>query len=133
MGRHITLTPEVSPYTDESQSTVRLRITATSGFGMPNEVFAYLERPLIAGAQATEGVFSHVCSPVDLEDFPINAPAANALPPWYRADRVDLLFRSRSQAEAAREAIFAGVENLILALDKLDTLQATPPTVLGTP
>jgi hypothetical protein len=86
-----------SRYQDDRHAGTRLKVVVLEAVNMDREVFAYRRIPLQPGGEndPQQAVFSHVCSPVDLEEFPIGAPLENHVPPWFRLDVVDVLFRGR--------------------------------------
>jgi hypothetical protein len=129
--RTIRLTPAYSTLTNTTVDGIRIQITADSAVDMPNEVFAYRLIPLQPDGTAQQAVFSHVCSPVDLEEFPVGAPLVNAQPPWFRLATVDLVFRGRQTADDGYDAIVADVGNLVASLDALDQLEALTPFYVG--
>jgi hypothetical protein len=124
-----------SRYEDDRRSGTRLRVVAIEAVNMDREVFAYRRIPLQPGDpnDPQQAVFSHVCSPVDLEEFPIGAPLENHVPPWFRLDFVDVLFRSSGEAKASWEDISAAVGVLGVTLTRLDSMDAQPPVWVGDP
>jgi hypothetical protein len=133
MSRAIQLTPHITRHVDSSVDGIRLTLTVTAAVDMPTEVFAYLTKPPVPGSEDMVAEFSHVCSPVDLAEFPIAEPTPEAIPPWFRTDSVDLVFRSRAEALEAYNDISTEVSVLRDALDRMDVLSALPAVWYGTP
>jgi hypothetical protein len=120
--RAVKLTWSVSRYNFESTDGIRVRITASDPHLMSAKVFAYLMLPLVPGATERAGAFDHVCSPIDLEEYPENAPIPNSRPAWFRLDYVDVLLRSRAEVEAFIRDVVEDVQRLKATLDVMDTL-----------
>jgi hypothetical protein len=132
-ARNIHLTWSVSRYIENNVDGVRVRIVADSADLMPTKIFAYQLLPVKPGAEEPIGMFDHVCSPVDLEEFPEDAPLLNSRPQWFRLDYVDVLLRSR---EETREFINAVVEDVKILKDTLDITEDLVPDGdlwIGTP
>ncbi len=109
----------------------RLTIAASDGHLMPNAIFAYLQEPLQPGEAEMVDVFDHVCSPVDLQDYPVNAPRVNAVPPWFRCDSVDIEVPTREQGLEALHAIVGDVTSLVFGMNAADVLVDQPPIWIG--
>ncbi len=109
----------------------RIKIVASDGDEIPDAIFAYRMLPLQPGQAETIGFFSHVCSSVDLEQFPLGAPRVNATPPWFRLDFVDVVLRSRAEADEFYAAVVADVANLVESMDHEDKLDQLPPFRVG--
>jgi len=121
-GRRIKLTWTVSRYNFSETDGIRVRITATDAAEMASKVFAYLMLPMKPGANTAVGAFDHVCSPVDLEEYPEDEPLPNVRPAWFRLDYVDVLLRSRAEVNAFIADVAEDVQRLKTALDTADTL-----------
>lgn len=100
---------------------------------MSEAVFRYRALPVIPGQAARTGAFDGVCSPADLAEFPEEEPFANADPPWFRLNYVDLVFRSHGQALEARDAILGELRQLVYTLDEMDDMEVAQETWIGTP
>ncbi len=131
----VKLVPSISAYTDDRLSGTRLKVVVSESVNMDREIFAYRAIPLQPGDpnDPQTAVFSHICSPVDLEEFPIGAPRPDAVPAWFRLDTVDVLFRSRGQAIRAWDSIREVAENLGLSLTRQDALESLSPLWVGDP
>ena len=103
MAAHsISLKITSSPYITEKTDGQRLRIEACAG-GLSDKIFAYRMLPVdVGGGQAA--YFSHVCSSVDLAEYPEDAPVPGHSPQWLRVQYVDVLVRSTADAAEARQA-----------------------------
>jgi hypothetical protein len=138
MARAIQVTPEFQRYDGPGVDGFRIRATVTAAVDMPRAVFAYRLEPIQPAAEGEDpaeprAIFSHVCSPADLEEFPADAPYPNANPPWFRRDTIDLVWRARVQATEDYEAILRDITNLRDSLDRMDELTTLAPVWLGTP
>lgn len=107
----------------------RFTVTASDAYDMPNEIFAYVRRPLnpTLGTEADE--FSHVCSVPDLEEYPAAEPTGT--PPFFRLSTIDLVFRSQTDAEEAWELIQREVTVLVDTLNRNDVLSTTHDVQIG--
>ena len=132
--RGVVVTPTFAPYGTGPTQGFRIALACTRAQGMPNELFAFRLEPVNPAAGVPpRGIFSHVCSPTDLEEFPVGAPYPNASPPWFRLDTVDLVFRSRATADETMQGLLAEITALKGALDALDDLQGQAAVTIGTP
>lgn len=131
--RVVKLTWTVSRYNFESTDGIRVRITASDPNLMPTKVFAYLMLPLKPGEEERVGAFDHVCSPVDLEEYPEDEPLPNSRPAWFRLNYVDVLLRSRAEVEAFIRDVVEDVQRLKGTLDVMDALVAGGSIWVGTP
>ena len=89
---------------------------------MSDKVFAYMMLPLKAGADDKAGAFDHVCSPIDLEEYPEVDPIPNSRPAWFRLNYVDVLLRSRAEVETFIRDVVEDVQRLKDTLDLMDDL-----------
>lgn len=121
-GRRIKLTWSASHYNFDATDGVRIRIEASDAANMPDKIFAYMMLPMLPGADNKVGTFDHVCSPVDLEDYPEDNPIPKARPAWFRLNYVDVLLRSRAEVEAFLRDVADDVQRLKTTLDTMDTL-----------
>jgi hypothetical protein len=132
-GRRIKLTWSVSHYNFNSTDGVRVRITASDAANMPSKIFAYQLLPMLPGANTRTGSFDHVCSPVDLEDYPEDEPLPKARPAWFRLNYVDVLVRSRAEVKAFLTDVADDVQRLKNTLDTMDTLLPGGSSWIGNP
>jgi hypothetical protein len=122
-NRRVQLTWAVSRYEYQGVDAVRVRIEAANAEDMPDKIFAYLLLPMKPAAGSREGAFSHVCSPVDLEEYPEDDPIPGYRPEWFRLNYVDVHLRSRSEAKQFIQDVVDDVNRLKTTLDVMDTLQ----------
>jgi hypothetical protein len=129
----ITLTTEFSyPVADSQSGGFRVKITASNPVGLADAaIFAYLAQPVIPGEAERVGMFDHPCTPTDLEEYPIDAPNDDAIPPWFRSHVVDLVFRSRAECLETQNDIYGRVELLLEALAKQECLVDTETITLS--
>lgn len=109
----------------------RFRVVAYGAFEMPNEVFLYGKKIHNPDVGESASLFTSVCSPADLEDYPIGD--STEIPAFFRKDSVDLVLRSKAMADEAWRVIQADVASLIRALDFGDDLGVVEDAVLGDP
>jgi len=74
--------------------------------------------------------FQKICTPTDLQQFPVDQPFPDADPAWFRMSSVTLDFRSRNEALACQQLILAQVQQLLNSLDMMDQLSDEAPIVL---
>jgi len=131
--RNIHLTWSVSRYQTNDIDGIRVRIEADDANLMPIKIFAYQMMPVKPGEFERVGAFDHVCSAVDLEEYPEDTPIPDARPEWFRIEYVDVLLRSR---EEVREFIKSVVEDVHILKNTLDITEELVPDGdmwIGTP
>lgn len=131
--RRIRLSWQVSRYFASNTDALRVRVTAADANLMPDKIFAYLMLPIKQGAEAKTASFSHVCSPVDLEEYPEDAPVAGFRPEWFRLNYVDVLLRSREEVDSFIAGLQSDVTALKQALDRVDSLETATSVWIGKP
>lgn len=120
--RRIHLTWSVSRYNYHTTDGIRVRITASDAYLMSDKVFAYMLLPMKPGSGEQVGEFDHVCSPVDLEEYPEDEPIPGHRPQWFRLNYVDVLLRSRTEVHDFIRDVCEDVQRLKTTLDLVDTL-----------
>lgn len=111
-----------SPYIVERQDGIRVRAHVNSAIGMPTRIFAYRMRPKSPVDGTAVAEFSHICSSVDLEEFPADGPIVNSSPEWFRLEFVDVLVRSKAEALDFIDVLRQDVRTLVKTLQTMDTL-----------
>lgn len=129
--RRIQLTWSVSRYLVNNMDGVRVRIVAAAANLMPTAVFAYLTQPLKPEQAEPVAAFDHVCSAVDLEEYPETEPLENVRPAWFRLNYVDVLLRTRDEAKDFIDSVIADVRMLKDTLDITETLDLTGSLWIG--
>lgn len=124
----ITPTWTISRWLENVTDGVRVRIDVVT-VGVSAKLFAYRKQPFNVNTGERVGTFSHVCSPVDLEEFPEDAPNEGAVPPWYRLDFVDIFVRSEAEADDFVKSVNEDLESLVYTLK---IMNETPPARSGT-
>ena len=134
-NRRIKLTWQVSRYyaSTTDGNGIRVRITASDANLMPTKIFAYLMLPMRPGADERVGAFDHVCSAVDIEEYPEDEPLNHVRPAWFRLDYVDVLLRSREEVEDFIRDVADDVAALKTTLDVSDDLLPGGSAWIGTP
>jgi hypothetical protein len=131
--RRIKLTWQVSRYYAYSTDGIRVRIEASDANLMPEKIFAYQLMPVGAAEAERVGVFDHVCSPSDLEEYPEDEPTTSLRPAWFRLNYVDVLLRSRTEIDGFIKDVTADVQSLKEVLDVADQLLPDGEIWIGTP
>jgi hypothetical protein len=133
--RRVKLTWQVSRYYASSTdgNGVRVRITASDANLMSEKIFAYQVLPMKPNEETKVGVFDHVCSAVDLEEYPEDEPLPTMRPAWFRLDYVDVLLRSRAEVDAFIKDVIDDVQGLKVTLDVADNLLPGSEIWVGTP
>lgn len=112
---------------------IRVRIEATEANLMPTKIFAYQMMPLKPGSMEQVGAFDHVCSAVDLEEYPEDEPIENSRPAWFRLNYVDVLLRSREETREFINSVLEDVQILKNTLDITGELLTGGDVWIGTP
>jgi hypothetical protein len=110
-----------------------MKIETLDANNMSAAIFRYIKGPFNGNYGAYQEDFDGVCSPSDLEEFPIDAPAAGSNPAWFRKDYVDLVFRSQTTAEETWDKIVSDVTILIKTLDVMDNISQEKIVSIGDP
>lgn len=122
MARRIHLTWATSAYRYNLTDGIRLRIEADEAEEMATKIFAYQTLPMTPATGERTAAFDHVCSPVDLEEFPEDEPLAQHRPQWFRLAYLDVLLRSVQEVDDYLADVIADVRSLKATLDTMDTL-----------
>lgn len=131
MARSLTLTWASSHYRFGRDDGIRVRVEVSCAVGMSSKIFAYRMLPANA-AGSRVGFFSHICSPVDIAEFPEDGPTATSSPEWFRLSYVDLLVRSVAEADELITLVTEDVRRIHKTYEIMDTLQAPTTLQLGT-
>ena len=130
-GRNIHIQWSTSRYYMNDIDGIRVRIEADDATLMPTKIFAYQMLPVKPGDTEQLAAFDHVCSVVDIEEYPEDAPDENSRPAWFRADYVDVFLRSREEVRAFINAVLEDVQILKNTLDIADDLQPAGEVWIG--
>lgn len=109
----------------------RIQIEVTEVLGLPAEIFVYQVKPAALSGAPVE-VFTNIASPSDLEEYSVGPPPLDPARPFYRLDKVDLVFRNQSLLEDAWQAIQDDVDELIRTLNDMDNLVPVEEVTFGT-
>lgn len=130
MARSLKIMWSSSNYRLHVDDGIRVRIFVDCASGLDTRIFAYRMLPTNAsGARA--GFFSHICSPVDMTEYPADEPRAEESPEWFRLSFVDVFLRSVDEAEDFIEIVREDVRRLILTLAKMDVIVPRGEELLG--
>src|SRR6185437_7354562 len=125
MLRSITVTPWYQQvFVPNQVDCYRLRLVASNNQGMALEVFRYLQTPAAPGESNGGGVYDGVCSPLDLVQYPADAPDPANPNLYFRLSSVDLLFASQALALAFMQSVHANLTALVKSLAYADNLIA---------
>ena len=111
----------------------RMKIVAYDANNMSSYIFRYIRGPFSQTAGAYFEEFDGVCSPADLEEFPIDTPTPSSNPAWFRKDYIDLVFRSQTTANESWDRIVKDVEVLVSSLDLMDNIVVEKIVEIGDP
>lgn len=131
MARQLTLTRY--GVTNESQfylGVFRLKVDVVGSGGMDGRVFLFQRKPYNAYLEAEEDIFLTVCSPVDMTDYPPDAPDDDKKP-FFRKSSVTLDLRSTEDLDYAYTTIKSLCDQLVSAMDRLDTLNVVAVDTVG--
>jgi hypothetical protein len=131
--RNVHLEWSVSRYDINDIDGIRIRITATESNDMPTKIFAYQMLPVKPGGTQQVATFDHVCSSVDLEEYPEDQAVPNSRPAWFRLNYVDVMVRSREEAREFINSVIEDVQLLKNTLDIADDLLPGGDVWIGTP
>lgn len=132
MSRSLTLSWASSHYRDGRDDGVRIRVEVTCASGISDKIFAYRMLPMDADGN-TEAVFSHICSAVDLAEYPEDEARVGDSPEWLRRNSVDVLVRSVTEALNFINVVKSDVQRTIASLNNMDTLTDSAELVIGEP
>lgn len=122
-----------SRHVEGSVDGFRFRVQAYGASLMPVEIFRFLTVPQNPLRGDLTQTFDGVCSSVDLAEYPVGAALPDDNPPYFRLDTLDLVFRSRAEAEQAWLFILEEVTNLVNSLNIQDQLEVEEIAILGSP
>lgn len=91
--------------------------------GMSDKVFLYSRLPPDPYTGLECDVFQTIAGPVDMEEWPEDAPDPTAPFPYFRKNVVDVVVRSTAEADLLWETIKKEVCILVEALNRLDELK----------
>ncbi len=108
----------------------RIRITASDGHNMDDNIFVYSENPPDTQGNVTS-VCVGVCGVPDYENLPVGAPYEDSEDRRFRLDVVDQVFRTRSIAYQAWQAYQYEAERLVESLNATEQIEANTEVVIG--
>lgn len=109
----------------------RVILRAYSATEMPNAIFVFRKEPLDDSIAQVVDTCMGVCSPVDISEYPINAPDPDKSFPFFRKDVAIYDFRSATHARAAIDEIKAQIAVLIDGLNATDSLLVSEDVLIG--
>jgi hypothetical protein len=112
--------PEVAKFL--GRNTLRLRVTASDGEEMPDEVFLHQRTLVDADTDEWQDEFVAICSPYDLSDYPVDEPTTGQFPTYFRKATADIYLPGISVFSEVKEDIEAQIRFLVQLLNKLEEL-----------
>lgn len=102
----------------EELQSYDLRVYIDSATDMPKEIFVFQRglAPAYEGGGPPTDRFICLADPVDMEEWPVNAPNLDAEIPYFRTREVTLRFRSVQELEDTRILIDQDIQRLVNAL-----------------
>lgn len=129
MTRSITIRWASSHYVLGRDDGVRVRFDVVCSTNVTPKIFAYRMEPIENGKAA--GFFSHICSPVDIEEYPADYPTEGKSPEWFRLSFVDVYLRSVTEAEDFIEIVISDVRRILQTLNTMDTIFTGGTEIVG--
>lgn len=120
--RNINIQWSNSRYFSNDIDGIRVRLEAPDANLMPTKIFAYQMLPVRPGTTEQVATFDHVCSSVDLEEYPEDEALPNSRPAWFRTNYVDVFVRSRDEMRAFINNVLEDIQILKNTLDIADEL-----------
>ena len=123
---------KLTPYTPSrvklaGRDTFRLRIVASNGEDMPNEIFLHQRTLIDAVEETTRDEFVCIASAFDMSIYPINDPEETQSPAFFRKDTMDIYLPSVTVVDEVIDEVEAQVAALINVMRTLDELSALEP------
>jgi len=101
----------------------RLRVVASDGCGLENEIFRYYQQPAEEFSGDVKSVGSGVCTWPEMEDLPVGAPADEAIPQAFRLAEWDQIYGSAALADEVWDILQDHTQKLLNAIDRGQTLE----------
>jgi len=108
----------------------RLRIRASQGCGIDNEIFRYVVVRTDSQSGEHDYALSGVCTWPDLEQYPAYEPDQESDPPIVRLDYIDIVVDTEAIALDVWEVVQEEVEKLVNSIVAGQTLTAGDAVVL---
>ena len=107
----------VEHYIVNGQTCYRLQIHTQNAQNMTDKIFLHHKVQQDPYSATLKDVFTSVCSPSDIEQFPEDGPTENE-PPFYRLNYLDVVEDSLTKVEYFWESIKSDVLSLKIALEE---------------
>lgn len=107
----------VEHYIVNEQTCYRLQIHAQNAQNMTDKIFLHHKLQQDPYSAELKNVFTSVCSPSDIEQFPADGPVDNE-PPFFRLSALDVVEDSLTKVEYFWESIKSDVLSLKIALEE---------------
>lgn len=115
MSKSISLVKAIT-ITETGKAKLDIR---AEGVNMTGKIFAIQVLPASADPENPEYMFSHVCTPMELYEFPENPQDSDLI--YFRTDDIELLFDTVAMAERTLRVIMSRVEHLIFDMNALES------------
>ena len=101
-----------------------LRVEVSHATDMTDKIFVFQRNVMSLDAEANRlsDQFMSIADPVDLEEFPEDAPDLDNQMPYYRKNSVDLVFRSMVELEETKALIEADIRTLVNSMKASQTV-----------
>ena len=119
MSASITLNHSISK---TRKGTVKLELSCVA-VGISPKVFAIEVYPKSADARAPQVRFSHVCSPMELNEFPEDEPGENC---YFRVDNISMILDDDRMIEHIMSNMRSDISKLVKEYNELE--DAEPET-----
>lgn len=100
----------------------RMVLQVTAADGVDQNIFLYQRMLVDAATNEMGDFFVAVCSPSDIQEYPVSEPNPESDRPYFRLNSVDLLFRNAdlmSETWTAMQADFAELARALRAINQL--------------
>jgi hypothetical protein len=111
---------------------LRVDVSDPANSGTDPNVFIYQRNLPNPYDGTTTDVWLGICSPVDMAEYPVGEPNPETAYPFYRMNWIEIDLRATSQAQESWLLIIQEVNNLLLAMDRLEQLVPTEEVTVGT-
>ncbi|MEI6702596.1 MAG: hypothetical protein WCL71_03550 [Deltaproteobacteria bacterium] len=121
MSKNIRLSKKSTVYVPEISSYL-LVVEVVDAQDMPKEIFVN-QRIRNFAKNSFDDAFAAVCTPTQLEDFPVNAPDENSS--FYRTSKIELVGRTAEMVKTVFDSLVYEVKKLVVDLSDLDNLSVS--------
>lgn len=128
----ITLAPLFqSDFQINKHSGYRIRVEVTQACGMSDKIFRYYRGPIDPATGVQTEQFTGICSLVDLEVLPADAPNPTDCPQAFRLNYMDIVVETMELAYEVWEIVKEEVGQLVSSVIKSNDLAAQSTYYVG--